>query len=416
LRPSIKSGVPVKTRASSQNPIRITVDNKGRIPSTSQILNDEAETIIYCDRLKEGAQYSNYVEVAEGTEQLPAIMADLHKRDVTSGMKPAFLQVHRILLRVAKRLNSARNITTKRLSVMIRFGYTTIKLRMFYLVLSIVCSTSIFLIFRQFSRYEIDNFQAIVFNYLTAALIGFSLSEADYGFSDDGSNTWIWVAVLMGILFISMFNVIAITTQEIGVAVASVAAKVSLIIPVLIAVPLYGDEMPWVKVVGITLALLSVFLTFYARDERLKSGRLWFLPVILFIGTGLLDTLLKFTQSVLLNKEQFNMFSSILFAVAGGIGLIVALIMMISTHRKFRLKNVLAGVVLGVPNYGSIYFLLQTFEHSNMESSVIFPINNMGIVALSALAAYILFSEKLSRLNWAGIGISILAIGVISFA
>ena len=69
-----------------ENPIRITVDNKGRIPSTSQILNDEAETIIYCDRLKEGAQYSNYVEVAEGTEQLPAIMADLHKRDVTSLM------------------------------------------------------------------------------------------------------------------------------------------------------------------------------------------------------------------------------------------------------------------------------------------------------------------------------------------
>ena len=67
-----------------ENPIRITVDNKGRIPSTSQILNDEAETIVYCDRLKVGAQYSNYVEVAEGTEQLPAIMADLHKRDVTS--------------------------------------------------------------------------------------------------------------------------------------------------------------------------------------------------------------------------------------------------------------------------------------------------------------------------------------------
>ena len=299
---------------------------------------------------------------------------------------------------------------------MIRFGYTTIQLRMFYLALSIVCSTCIFLIFRQFSRYEIDNFQAIVFNYLTAALIGFSLSDADYGFSDDGSNTWIWVAVLTGILFISMFNVIAVTTQELGVAVASVAAKVSLIIPVLIAVPLYGDEMPLVKVVGITLALLSVFLTFYTKDERLKSGRLWFLPVILFIGTGLLDTLLKFTQSVLLSEEQFNIFSSILFAVAGGIGMIVALIIMIGTRRKFRLKNVLAGVVLGVPNYGSIYFLLQTFEHSNMESSVIFPINNMGIVALSALAAYIFFTEKLSALNWAGIGISILAIGVISFA
>jgi drug/metabolite transporter (DMT)-like permease len=287
---------------------------------------------------------------------------------------------------------------------------------MLYLGLSILSSTCIFLIFRQFAKYEIDNFQAIVFNYLTAALIGYFLSDADYGFTEGDSTTWIWVSVLMGILFIAMFNVIAVTTQEIGVAVASVASKVSLIIPVLIAVPLYNDEMPWIKVVGIILAVLSVFLTFYTRGKRLQPGKLWILPVILFIGTGVLDTLLKFTQSVLLNKEQFSMFSSMLFAVAGLIGLIVATILIIGTGRKFRIKNALAGLALGVPNYGSIYFLLQSFEHTNMESSVIFPINNMGIVALSAVAAYIFFGEKLSGLNWAGIGTAVLAIGLISMA
>ncbi|HIA07388.1 MAG TPA: bifunctional diaminohydroxyphosphoribosylaminopyrimidine deaminase/5-amino-6-(5-phosphoribosylamino)uracil reductase RibD [Flavobacteriales bacterium] len=69
-----------------ENPIRITVDNKGRIPTTSQILNDEAETIIYSDRVIEGGRTAKYVEVAGGTEQLPAIMADLHKREVTSLM------------------------------------------------------------------------------------------------------------------------------------------------------------------------------------------------------------------------------------------------------------------------------------------------------------------------------------------
>ena len=80
------------------------------------------------------------------------------------------------------------------------------------------------------------------------------------------------------------------------------------------------------------------------------------------------------------------------------------------------MRNVVAGVCLGLPNYGSIYFLLQTFEHSNMESSVIFPINNMGIVAFSAIAAFVLFREQLSALNWLGIVLSIAAIGVISFS
>ena len=66
------------------NPIRISIDNKGRIPSASHILNGAADTIVYTDRIKEGPQYSDYVEVAQGAEQLPAIIADLYSRDVTS--------------------------------------------------------------------------------------------------------------------------------------------------------------------------------------------------------------------------------------------------------------------------------------------------------------------------------------------
>jgi len=294
-------------------------------------------------------------------------------------------------------------------------GIISTNSRMEYLVLSIVSSTCIFLIFKQFPRHKIDNFQAIVFNYFTAATVGYFLNDSEYSYTSNGDNTWIWMACFMGALFISMFNVIALTTQKIGIAVASVAAKVSLIIPVLLAVRLYGDDMPLVKIAGIILALLSVYLTFYSK-EGLRLGKLWILPAILFIGTGLLDTLMKFTQSVLLSEEQFNIFSSILFAVAGFIGLAVVLIRMGFKGGKFRVKNLIAGVALGLPNYGSIYFLLQTFEHSNMESSVIFPINNMGIVALSAIAALIIFREKLSLLNWMGIAISIVSIAIISFA
>ena len=66
------------------NPIRISIDNKGRIPSSSQFSNGEADTIVYTDRIKEGPQYSNYVQVEQGVDQLPVIIADLHSRDVIS--------------------------------------------------------------------------------------------------------------------------------------------------------------------------------------------------------------------------------------------------------------------------------------------------------------------------------------------
>jgi uncharacterized membrane protein len=47
-------------------------------------------------------------------------------------------------------------------------------------------------------------------------------------------------------------------------------------------------------------------------------------------------------------------------------------------------------------------------------SSVIFPVNNMGIVLLSALLAWIVFKEKLSPVNWTGIVLSVVAIIMIA--
>ena len=48
-------------------------------------------------------------------------------------------------------------------------------------------------------------------------------------------------------------------------------------------------------------------------------------------------------------------------------------------------------------------------------SSVILPVNNMGIVLFSALVAFILFKEKLSWLNWTGILVALIAIAMIAF-
>lgn len=287
---------------------------------------------------------------------------------------------------------------------------------MVYLLLSIVSSTLIFLIFKQFGKYGIDNFQAIVFNYILAALISFFLIDVDVDLGTMFSESWFIVAIITGVMFITMFNLMAITTQKIGVAVTSVASKVSLIIPVFLAVILYGDEMPPIKIAGIIIAVVSVFLTFYSGDKNFNLGRLWILPVVLFLGTGLLDTIMKFSQSALLSEEDFNTFSSVLFFEAAFIGLVVLVFKRMVYGAKIQKKNIIAGVTLGLPNYGSIFFLLQTLEHGNMESSVVFPLNNMSIVVLSAVLAFVLFKEKLSRINWIGIILSVIAIAIISFA
>ena len=52
---------------------------------------------------------------------------------------------------------------------------------------------------------------------------------------------------------------------------------------------------------------------------------------------------------------------------------------------------------------------------SYWDKSMVLPINNIAIVSASALLGFIAFREKLSNINWIGVFIAILAIGLISF-
>ena len=78
--------------------------------------------------------------------------------------------------------------------------------------------------------------------------------------------------------------------------------------------------------------------------------------------------------------------------------------------QKLAFKNVLGGLILGIPNYGSIYFLLKTLNNENWDSSIVFPVNNIGIVCLSVLFALLIFKEKLSKANYLGLTLAILSI------
>jgi uncharacterized membrane protein len=68
-----------------------------------------------------------------------------------------------------------------------------------------------------------------------------------------------------------------------------------------------------------------------------------------------------------------------------------------------------------VPNYFSIWCLVHVLKQYQGNSSAIIPINNMGIVLFSAVAAWVLFKEQLTTINWLGIVLALGAIALIAF-
>lgn len=289
---------------------------------------------------------------------------------------------------------------------------------MIYLLLSILCSTLIFIVFRTYSRYKIDNHSAIVVNYLTAGILGFIINGKSISTTEIIEAPWLINGLILGTLFILIFNVMALTTQKLGASVSSIASKMALVIPVIFAVIHYGDALNFLKIGGVIFALAGIYLS-TVKPKKVKQAKdksLYLLPLALFLGSGFLDTFIKYTQNYHLraNGADDKIFTSTIFLTAFSVGFIYVLFKKRSAFLQG--KNLIGGFILGVINYGSIYFLIQALSLENWESSVVFPINNMGIVLLTTLSSILLFSEKLSRINKIGVFVSLLAILFISLA
>lgn len=282
---------------------------------------------------------------------------------------------------------------------------------MIYLLLSVLSSTVIFIVFRLYKKFGVNTLQAIIVNYFIACTVGFFGYIEDTNLSHVPSENWFPGALMLGFLFIAVFNIAAITTQKSGLSVVAVATKMSVAIPVLFGIFLYNESTGILKILGILLALVSVYLTSIKTKEgiSIKKENLIF-PLLVFFGSGIIDTSIKYLETSYVSETDVGLFSSTIFATAGIIGIIILIIQAFMGKLKITFKNILGGIALGVPNYYSIYFLVMALRTEGFDSSTIFTMNHVGIVTISTLVGILLFKEKLIRKNWIGLILAIISI------
>lgn len=287
---------------------------------------------------------------------------------------------------------------------------------MIYLLLSIIASTLILILFKLFNRYGVNTLQAIVINYCVACLFGLYVYDAPIIINDILESKWIYGALGLGFLFIAIFNVMALTVQRNGLSVASVASKMSVIIPIIFGIYVYKEGAGFQKIMGIILALISVYLTSVKpkTSENFTKG-LW-LPMLLFFGSGIIDTSIKYIETTYLPDNGIPIFSATIFAFAFTIGTIILITKTIKEPEAIAFKTILGGSMLGIVNYYSMYYLLKALNHESLESSTLFTLNNVAIVMVSTLIGLFIFKEKISITNWVGIMLAIISIVIITLA
>ena len=287
---------------------------------------------------------------------------------------------------------------------------------MIWLLLSISCSVLIFIVFKQFKRFEVDNLQAILINYFIAFSIGQMQAGGFKNPMQIAQQDWFYSVLLLGFLFITLFRLMAWVSQNYGMATVSVAVKMAVIVPVSFGVFYFGESMGALKLIGIIIPLTAVYMTTWQPQKMKKSAAAFWFPILLFLGSGFLDAFLKYNEAEVVPKEDQAWFASSIFGMAALFGIALILHQRFILKKAFQAKSILGGIALGIPNYGSIYFLLRALGMENLESSSIFALNNVGVVFLSAILGYFFFKEKLSSLNVAGIILAILSIVLIALA
>jgi len=284
-----------------------------------------------------------------------------------------------------------------------------------YILCSIAFNALLFVILKWFARFEINTLQALVANYITAAFIGFLFCNDTFEIAEIPQKPWYWGSFALGFLFISVFYVTALASQRNGLSVTSVASKMSVVIPITFGVILYNEELGFIKIIGILLALVAVYFTSKKEEGSLSGNKDLILPLLVFVGAGAIDTSLKFMQNFHVPIDEIAVFSSHTFFMAFVAGSCLIGYQLVKNNKAIKIRNCMAGVLLGIPNYFSLYFMIRMLNHPTWESSTIFTIHNVAIVILTTLLGIILFKEKINLRNSIGILIAIIAIVLVTF-
>ena len=286
---------------------------------------------------------------------------------------------------------------------------------MINIIYTILLFNILIIVFKMFERYKVDNLQGLIVNYLTAAGCSYFFLEQDFSLNHVLNSEWIYHAMIIGTLFIIVFNFYAFGTQKIGISITTLANKISLIIPVCAALILYPEKESFTTLKGIAffLALVGIYLS------TTKSGRLTFnnkyiwIIILVFIGQGVSDAIFNDFAQKFPNEGGYLFFMT-LFFFASISGILILSGKSIISNNTLQLKSLFWGIIFGIPNFFSLVFFLKALNDPKLSSSIVFPLVSMGVIVSSSIIGMILFKEKLSKNNWIGILISICAIYIFS--
>jgi len=279
---------------------------------------------------------------------------------------------------------------------------------MHFLLLTILCSTSISLILKYSDTKKSEPIVLLAGNYLVASLISLILLllKDDNFFSVP---TFLF-GISLGLLFVLSFFAFAKAISYAGTGLATTSSRLSVIIPIILSILIYNETPSKYHLLGFLFAAITFILFYFSIRGNHKDGESllkYLFLFLVFIGIGINDFAMKVFQSWRPGEEEsffiFFIFSS---AFVYSVAYIIFKRIKVIPHTAYW------GLTLGLPNVFSTVFLLGAL--SLIPGILVYPLINVGIIVFTALLAFLIWKEKLNRWGVFALISGILAITFLS--
>ncbi len=277
-----------------------------------------------------------------------------------------------------------------------------------FILLSSACSVLIAHLLKVVENKKLDTLNVLIVNYLAAAIFSWTISlEKNPVQVVPEVPLLLWVlAGITGIFFITNFFFYSKSVHLNGVGVSVSAMRISLIIPVFLSAFWYLEKIgskEWVGIIFVFIAL--VLLVPDKKSFFTKNFSASWLLMLLFFFTGFGDASLKIFESEFSSSFSKELFMSLVFATA-----FIAGILKKQTGKKQRLnrREVLLGVIIGIPNLYSSLFLIDALLVMN--GAIVYPVVNILTVLGGTVLGFAKWGDFLTPSQWAGIIITLAAI------
>ena len=273
---------------------------------------------------------------------------------------------------------------------------------MFNLLLAIVSSSLVSIVMRASEKYTKGNHGMLAINYaICVVMAAFYTGVGNLLPKTEGIGFTLGLGIGTGVVYLAGLMLVKLNIQKNGVVLTSIFQKLGLLVQLLISIVFFKEQPELIQILGIVLCLIAVVMINFEKGQTAIGFKLGLFLIL--INSGLCDGMSKVHEE-LGNPALSDHFLFYTFAVA----LILCVGLIVVKKESFSWKDIAFGILLGVPNYFSASFLLKALN--DFAAVIVFPTFSVATVVVISMTGVLAFKEKLSKKQWIGIGVILIAL------